>query len=263
VSDSGWTVTIEAAGKPGDVDGDRLERFAAALEPLGGTASLAQNGSRYGATFSLYNVFPDDAETAVAKGCEIFRNAASDQADLPECPIVHAEAMTFEEHDANLELPAIPKLVGVSEIADILAVTRQRAHQLTKRSDFPAPVEQLAAGPVWTRQSLEHFIEEWHSDTPSEYQHDLVMLDRMLVLTRDLRALLAHSDVPPELHEKLRAMLDGWVQGTAPTVSALSRAYAQGAVTSSTYEALNRSIAGVLSAEPNDVPLPEHSAVPR
>lgn len=41
-------------------------------------------------------------------------------------------------------------LVGLSEIALMLGVTRQRASQLVRDyDDFPAPVAELAAGRVW------------------------------------------------------------------------------------------------------------------
>jgi hypothetical protein len=40
--------------------------------------------------------------------------------------------------------------VGVAEIADMLAVTKQRAQRLTKiHADFPAPTSSLRMGKVW------------------------------------------------------------------------------------------------------------------
>jgi hypothetical protein len=40
-------------------------------------------------------------------------------------------------------------------------VTRQRASALARTRDFPTPVATLASGPVWTRPSLNRFVEEW------------------------------------------------------------------------------------------------------
>jgi hypothetical protein len=74
--------------------------------------------------------------------------------------------MTEEELDRCLDRPAFPALVGVSEIARLLArdatpISRQRASALTSRPDFPRPVVRLAAGPVWTRDSVRNFVESW------------------------------------------------------------------------------------------------------
>jgi predicted DNA-binding transcriptional regulator AlpA len=41
------------------------------------------------------------------------------------------------------------KLAGIREIADLLGVSRQRANQIAAKKDFPAPLDRIAAGPVW------------------------------------------------------------------------------------------------------------------
>jgi len=47
-------------------------------------------------------------------------------------------------------------LVSVPEIADMLGVSQQRAHQLIKAySDFPLPEANLAIGRVWLRSTVE------------------------------------------------------------------------------------------------------------
>jgi hypothetical protein len=48
-------------------------------------------------------------------------------------------------------------LMGTSEIAELLGVSRQRAAQLAASEGFPAPVVKLAAGPVWERQAVENW----------------------------------------------------------------------------------------------------------
>jgi len=48
-------------------------------------------------------------------------------------------------------------LMGLTEIARLLGVSRQRAHQLTRSDGFPAPTVQLASGPVWETKD----VEEW------------------------------------------------------------------------------------------------------
>jgi predicted DNA-binding transcriptional regulator AlpA len=45
-------------------------------------------------------------------------------------------------------------LVGLAEAADLLGVTKRTATDYTKRGDFPAPVQRLAATPVWKRAEV-------------------------------------------------------------------------------------------------------------
>jgi predicted DNA-binding transcriptional regulator AlpA len=54
-------------------------------------------------------------------------------------------------------------LVGVSEIATILGVSRQRVHQLIEEAaDFPMPEAELSAGKVWSRAA----VDAWRASHP-------------------------------------------------------------------------------------------------
>lgn len=46
-------------------------------------------------------------------------------------------------------------LVGVTEIADLLGVSRQRADQLANSEGFAQPVGEIAAGRIWKREDVE------------------------------------------------------------------------------------------------------------
>lgn len=50
--------------------------------------------------------------------------------------------------------------MGVTEIAELLGVSRQRAGQLAATFGFPAPLARLAVGPIWRRED----IEQWARD---------------------------------------------------------------------------------------------------
>jgi prophage regulatory protein len=50
------------------------------------------------------------------------------------------------------------RLVGAHEIRELLGVSRQRVHQLTRRCDFPAPVAELSRGKVWLRDDIDAWI---------------------------------------------------------------------------------------------------------
>lgn len=52
---------------------------------------------------------------------------------------------------------ALMRLVGRTELAEMLGVSRQRARTLTERDDFPAPIAQMRRGPIWRIED----IEEW------------------------------------------------------------------------------------------------------
>ena len=155
----GWTVSFEAHGDPGAIRDGTLDEFLDLLVDRGGAVNVSTAGHRYGAMFSVEEDV-ESAAAAVALGQDVFTELA-EKAGLPPWPVVHAEALTFDELDRELETPNFPELVGVSEIADILGVTRQRASALAKTPAFPSAVATLASGPVWTRPSLNRFVDEW------------------------------------------------------------------------------------------------------
>ncbi len=51
-------------------------------------------------------------------------------------------------------------LMGTSEVAALLGVSRQRVQQLSKTEQFPEPVARLAAGPIWEREDVERWAHE-------------------------------------------------------------------------------------------------------
>ena len=48
-------------------------------------------------------------------------------------------------------------LVGATEIAKLLGLTRQRVHQLAALDDFPRPTAILSSSIIWEREA----VEEW------------------------------------------------------------------------------------------------------
>jgi predicted DNA-binding transcriptional regulator AlpA len=47
------------------------------------------------------------------------------------------------------------ELAGLAEVAAICGVTKDTALKYARRSDFPKPLDRLAAGPVWSRADVE------------------------------------------------------------------------------------------------------------
>jgi predicted DNA-binding transcriptional regulator AlpA len=55
------------------------------------------------------------------------------------------------------------RLVGLAEVAAMLGVTKRTALRNSRRADFPAPLAELAMGPVWDADD----VEEWDDRRPS------------------------------------------------------------------------------------------------
>jgi predicted DNA-binding transcriptional regulator AlpA len=59
--------------------------------------------------------------------------------------------------DVELTVEVTPRLVGVSEAAEILGWDRRRVATYVSRGAFPEPVVVLASGRVWRREDIERF----------------------------------------------------------------------------------------------------------
>jgi hypothetical protein len=82
------------------------------------------------------------------------------EADVQSSPVSFFSIETEEHLEREVSKPP-ETFLGVTEVAGILGVSKQRVGQLRERSDFPSPIAELAAGPVWARSMLLRFIEEW------------------------------------------------------------------------------------------------------
>ena len=83
----------------------------------------------------------------------------------PPGPIYFMHKIVSRRHatlDSRIVMVEI-ELLGISEIAEILGVTRQRAGQIIQTyDDFPAPAAELSIGRVWYRTD----IEQWDKTHP-------------------------------------------------------------------------------------------------
>lgn len=76
---------------------------------------------------------------------------------LPGGRLVEFRVRTEQSLVDELEQPVIPSLVGISEAAEILGVSRQRAHAIAAGDAFPSPIAHLAAGPVFLETAVRAF----------------------------------------------------------------------------------------------------------
>lgn len=144
-----WIVDIEIAGSWTEADGEAL---LTALEPYG-VSAVSVKKDRAGVSI------PVTAPTMLAAA---ERGRRIVQAAVPHAAhVVRLTVMTEIEFALEAERSTIPKLVGVTEVAGLLKVSRQRVSALAKTEYFPAPLARLSSGPVWDRTSLTHFLEAW------------------------------------------------------------------------------------------------------
>lgn len=104
-----------------------------------------------------------DVETALKHAVGDLRRAvrrhAGEAVDVRE-----GRVLPWDEFEAETFRPSAPRggLAGVSEVTEILGVSRARVYQLAEdHEDFPRPVQELKAGPVWDRAEVEAWERGW------------------------------------------------------------------------------------------------------
>src|SRR6266508_1261412 len=110
---------------------ERLEAFAERLRSHHGV--VGGGGDRYDAQLSLEG---DDLAEVVTAALAVVAEARA-AVGLPAWPYVELEAKTEAALDAELSEPTFPEVVGATEAARMLGVSRQRLYQLAERDDFP------------------------------------------------------------------------------------------------------------------------------
>lgn len=158
-----WHVRIGVEGDTGDMPiAPNSAGVASAVDLLDshfeGSFTFETDEPRY--TLSL-DLQADTVHDAVSHALDLWRQVAT-KSGLPLWNPVKVEALTVPELERELSKPLLPELVGTSEIAELLDVSKQRVSQLWREhAKFPAPLKQLECGPVWDRQWLLTFIDEW------------------------------------------------------------------------------------------------------
>lgn len=76
--------------------------------------------------------------------------------ELKEFHVTSADDLARQIHDATRET-----YLGVTEVAELFGVSKQRVSELRRSPTFPEPVAEIAAGPVWMGSSLQRFLDAW------------------------------------------------------------------------------------------------------
>jgi hypothetical protein len=139
------------------VDEEAPGRLLEAFEALAVRDAVVHTGpDRIGASF-----FMDVALTPEEASRQSFAlfGAALEKAQISG-EFMRLQIASGEEFERELaEQPET--YAGVTEVAGLLGVSRQRVSELRSSGTLPAPVAELAAGPVWRVSTLQRFIETW------------------------------------------------------------------------------------------------------
>jgi hypothetical protein len=147
-----WTCTVEAVNDTytGDVE-DLSDTILARLGDHHGSAAFGEG--RIAATFTVEARLVLQATEIALKAW----NKALD--DGLAWSIVSLTARRADQPD---DLPGLPELLGVAEVAQRLDVSKQRVTELARTHRlFPPPLAELASGPVWTAWQIGSFQRSW------------------------------------------------------------------------------------------------------
>ncbi len=148
---NGWSVLIEADGSTtiGDAEVETLIDALAAYAPVVGYSR--------GSLSVRLTVEAESVRHAIDSALDVVAFSPA----VKGANIVRVEAQTDESLGQELGIGDVPDLIGVAELASLLNVSKQRASELARRADFPAPRDILAAGPVWSRATVLRHVRVW------------------------------------------------------------------------------------------------------
>lgn len=149
---------------PTPLEEDTTDRLLDTLDASHGVLStgLAERATGDGVPVEVTVDVDADTLTAAAARAVQVAQAALREAGAPTPLTVRGlEVQTVAEQEWALAHPVVPELVGLSEVAEMLGVSRQRVGHLRAHPQFPAPVGEPRCGPIWTHASLLHFLHRW------------------------------------------------------------------------------------------------------
>ena len=141
-----WRIWAETDPIDPDQWGERVD---ALLEVLAETPSV-EGPVGWGAGPTLGVVFiveAEDISAAASRGLAAFIDAVKRVAGDLDVGV-----RRFEVTEDDFEPPS---LLGATDVARLLGVSRQRVYQLAEQADFPRPVVTLARGRMWERGQVE------------------------------------------------------------------------------------------------------------
>lgn len=163
-----FSVSIETRAGRAAIDLDAIDGLVDILATDGAVGIAVGSGGVFDGpsavigvpTALLKGVDQNDSSVEAVRVATSWFLEACQEARVDHGGIARVDLMTDDYLAADLgREPDV--LLGVSEVAAKLGVSRQRLSELRRRPDFPAPVSELAAGPVWSGASLGRFVDRW------------------------------------------------------------------------------------------------------
>ncbi|WP_097992331.1 hypothetical protein [Streptomyces sp. f51] len=148
-----WSVYVELAAR--DVADSVIEDLCERLADCEPAVGMAPNGNLSARVWVETGTARQAIDIALKEITAAAKAAGAGQ------KVIGVELVSEEELDLRNAEPIVPELAGISEIAEMFDVGRQRAAQLAKRDDFPPPVAQLKAGPVFLASQVRGFEARW------------------------------------------------------------------------------------------------------
>lgn len=186
-----WSIEISWLAAGGDttaIDERSIEVLANEVHEHAGVVSWGDHS--YSVRLSVEAPEVGKAVDVAVGNC----HEAVTKAGLPTWPIATVLAQTPEALDIELSTPLYPSIVGVTELAEMLGVSKQRASELARSQSFPAPLTELASGPIWIQSNVRHFCETWERKPgrPRKKQTDTTKgVDLMEALKASVKAAKA------------------------------------------------------------------------
>ena len=154
VAERWYSVGIDADAAP--LSAEQAERYVDAIEEIAWLRGPAISGGEgypgVGFQASVRSPHPSAAAARALKG---FLQAVAN-AGISVLDVGRVDVMTEEYLERWLDREP-DRYVGVAEVARLLEVSKQRVSQLRDSEDFPEPVAELEAGPVWPAANIEAF----------------------------------------------------------------------------------------------------------
>lgn len=157
-----YGISIESWGDGVDsILADHVIELSDVLEELGALGPSTSIGGLAGGVGATFGVNAADPTEAASKASDVFI-AACQKLGIPHGGLARIDIVTEPYLERDLA-QAPERYVGAAEVAQLFGVSRQRIWELrTTRDDFPAPLAELASGPVWSESSLQTFLAGWN-----------------------------------------------------------------------------------------------------
>lgn len=156
-----WSVSITASATPDSTRsvGDEVEEATSVIGALYevGASSPGASVSADGYLEATYALNASGAQKALADAIELWHQV-SKRCAFDSWPVRAVKLVTPEAIHREYDRTGLPDLVGVSEVAEMLGVSKQRVSVMrSDESQFPRPLAELRSGPVWATAGIERY----------------------------------------------------------------------------------------------------------